>query len=411
MTPGTDVLLADRNEMPGDEPARRLKLIFVLQVAFGMLAMTICLPSMQDWTVLFDASARAVQWTLGGYVAAFGVGQIVCGAVSDRVGRKPVLLCGLAVVVLGSALAAAASELWLLTLARAAQGFGCAAGAVGGRAAVQDLFTGRARTRMMAAIGMTMGVCPPSGILLGGQLHAHVGWRAGFVLVAVLALALLLATWLGLPRRQAVVAGAPFGLRAMWRGYVQLLRLPVFSWHVALLAMTTAAYYSFLGGGPLTFLQLGVSVEHLGLYMMYPSAGFIVGNIMTQRWLRRGVDERALMRCGQSMAVLAPAIILLLTSLGVNSPLALALPMLLLGVGHGLLIPPTLTVTVGVIPLLAGSAAALAGLLQQLAGAMGSVVVGWLPPTSGVLGLALTMLCWAVVGAAAYVISSQHVAR
>ncbi len=398
------------DEKPKAEPGLRLKIILVLQVAFGMLAMTVCLPSMQDWAALFDASPGSVQWTLGGYVGAFGVGQIVCGALSDRLGRKAVLLGGLAVVVVGSALAAAASELWLLTLARAAQGVGCAAGAVGGRAAVQDLFVGRARTRMMAAIGMTMGVGPPLGILLGGQLHAHAGWRAGFVLVAVLASALWLATWLGLPRQRPIAAQTPFGLRAMWRGYMQLLRLPVFSWHVAVLAMTTAAFYSFLGGGPLTLLGMGVSVERLGLYMMYPSAGFIVGNIMTQQWLRRGVDERALMRRGQSMAVLAPAVILLLASLDVHSPLALALPMLLLGVGHGLLIPPTLTVTVGVVPLLAGSAAALAGLLQQLAGAMGSVAVGWLPPASGALGLALAMMCWAVAGAAAHYISSRHVA-
>src|SRR5690606_41793484 len=112
---------------------------------------------------------------------------------------KPVLMAGLVLSVIGSTLAALAPDLWLLTLARVLQGAGSAAGLVLGRAMVQDLFTGRERTRMMAFVGLSMGVCPPAAGLLGGHLHVSLGWQANFVLLAVLAVLLFVAAWRGLP--------------------------------------------------------------------------------------------------------------------------------------------------------------------------------------------------------------------
>ncbi|MFT5933443.1 MAG: DHA1 family bicyclomycin/chloramphenicol resistance-like MFS transporter, partial [Hydrogenophaga sp.] len=147
------------------------------QLAFGLLAMTICLPSMQEWSAIFSSSQAAVQLTFSGFVVAYGLLQLVYGPLSDRWGRKRVLLLGLAVACAGSVMAALAPDLNTLIAARVLQGAGCAAGMVVGRALVQDLFQGPQRTRVMAYVGMAMGLVPPVATVLGGQMHVVLGWR------------------------------------------------------------------------------------------------------------------------------------------------------------------------------------------------------------------------------------------
>lgn len=368
----------------------------IAQLSFGLLAMTICLPSMQDWPAQFGASQAAVQLTFSGYVAAFGGLQLVYGALSDRFGRKPLLLAGLVLAAAGSVLSALAPTLALLTLARVLQGAGSAAGLVLGRAMVQDFFTGPERTRMMAMVGMVMGVVPPAATLLGGHLHVSLGWRANFVVVAVFAVVLFVAAWRGLPAREPESRPAPGGWRPLVAGYGTLLREPAFLLYVAIMACTTATFYTFLGGAPLVLKAYGVTPERIGWYIMAIPLAYVVGNLWTSR-LVRARSERGIMWLGQAWTLTGLVLVVLLGLGGVNTPLALALPLILLGIGHGLLAPPTLAGTVGLLPALAGSAAAVGGLMQQTSGAVGSFFVGLLPH-EGQLNLGTMMLAWAVAG-------------
>lgn len=374
----------------------------VFQLAFGLVAMTICLPSMQDWPTLFDAPQAGVQLTFSGFVVAYGGLQLLYGPLSDRIGRKPVLLGGLMLSFSASLLAALASDLTMLTVARVLQGAGSAAGMVVGRAMVQDLFTGPARTRAMAFVGMAMGVCPPLATLVGGQLHVQLGWRANFALMALFAACLFFAAWKWLPARRL---GEQFGARPwteLFHGYARLVREPVFLVYVVMLASTTTTFYTFLGGAPMVLKGYGVTPEHVGWYIMCIPMSYIVGNMLTSRLVRRWHD-RSIMLLGQCFTVFSLLLVLGLALAQVRTPLALSLPLVFLGIGHGLLAPPTLTGTVGLVPALAGSAAAVAGLVQQLMGATGGFLVG-LVSHDGALALAWMMLGWTLLGAGAQVV-------
>ena len=381
----------------------------VAQLAFGLLAMTICIPSMQEWGTIFGSSQAAVQLTFSGYVVAYGGLQLLYGPLSDRLGRKKILLLGLSLGCLGSLLAALSVDLFMLTAARVLQGAGCAAGMVVGRAMVQDLFEGPERTRVMAYIGMAMGLVPPLATIIGGQLHVRLGWQANFVLLTVLGVVLFIAAWRGLPGHAPVAAPSQaHWLRDMASSYALLARAPGFLLYVAVLSMTTATFYAFLAGAPIVLGSYGVGPAGIGYYIMIVPLAYIVGNYLTTHLVHR-VGERLVMRLGQGSALAGIGLMLVLALVGVDTPLALSLPLLLLGMGHGLLVPPTLIGTVGLLPALAGSAAAVAGLMQQIMGAVGGFVVG-LVPHEGAVNLGWLMLVLSAGAAVAMILLQRSIA-
>ena len=369
------------------------------QISFGLLAMTLCLPSMQEWGTIFNTHQADVQLTFSGYVVAYGALQLVYGPLSDRHGRKPILMLGLMVAGLASVMAALATDITQLTAARVLQGAGCAASMVVSRSMVQDLFAGPQRTRVMAYIGMAMGMCPPLATLIGGQIHVRLGWQTNFVVLAVLALLLLVAAWLGLPRVAKPPPTDGHWLRAMFSAYVRLLREPRFLLYVAILAATTATFYAFLAGAPIVLKGYGIGPDGIGWFIMAVPVSYILGNFMTSRLIAQAGETRV-MAWGQALTLGGLVVMLALGLGGVQTALAVALPLLLLGLGHGLLNPPALAGTVGVLPALAGSAAAVAGLMQQLTGATGGYLVG-LVPHEGAVNLGWMMLAFALTGAVA----------
>jgi MFS transporter, DHA1 family, multidrug resistance protein len=284
----------------------------------------------------------------------------------------------------------------MLTAARALQGAGCAAGMVVGRAMVQDLYSGPQRTRVMAYVGMVMGLCPPLATVIGGQLHVRLGWQANFVVMALVAAALWLAAWRGLPSHVKSGQVKPHWFGAMVSSYAQLAREPSFLLFVVVLSMMSATFYAFLAAAPGVLGTFGVGPDGVGFYIMLVPLSYIVGNFLTARLAHRD-NDRGMMFWGQVLALVGIVLMGLLAWLGPHAPLAFAGPLMLLGLGNGVLVPPTLAGTVGLVPALAGSAAAVAGLMQQFMGAVGGFAVGLLPQTSA-MPLAMLMFCLASVG-------------
>jgi MFS transporter, DHA1 family, multidrug resistance protein len=304
------------------------------QLAYGLVTMTICLPSMQEWGALFGAGPSQVQLTFSGFVLTYGALQLVYGPLSDRQGRRRLLLIGLALAGTASLAAVFATSIEALIAARVVQGAGCAAGMVLGRAAVQDLFTGPERTRVMAYVGMAMGLCPPLSTVIGGQLHARFGWQANFVLLAVLAVLLMVAAWHGMPAQRTAAAAGTHWLRAMGVSYARLMREPAFVLNVMVLSLTVGAFYAYLGGAPLVLGSYGIGPATVGFYIMVPPLSYIVGNYLTSRLVRR-IGEGPVKAAGQAATIAGIVLMIGLALLGWRSGLSFTLPLVLAGaVGH-----------------------------------------------------------------------------
>jgi MFS transporter, DHA1 family, multidrug resistance protein len=389
---------------------RQGTLVFTLlaQICFGLVMLTLCLPSMQTWGATFDVSQATVQLTFSAYVLAFGFFQLVFGPLSDQHGRRPVVLAGLVVALVGSGLGSLADDMNTLIAARFLQGAGAAAGIVAGRASVHDLFDGATRTRVMAYVGMAMGLCPPIATVVGGQLHTRFGWQSNFVLASVLAMVLMLAAWHWLPRRAPAPSASPTAgpwLRTAGASYRRLLQERAFAFYVLVMGFTGAAFYAFLSGAPLVLRSYGVGPAGVGWYIMVVPLSYIVGNFLTSRVAGR-LSLHQLMVAGHALSALGIVVMMALAVWGPSSPLSFALPLLLFGMGHGLSVPATLTRTVGLVPALAGAAAALSGVTQQWCGALGGYAVGWLDHDQGPLALGALMLLVTLLSASALGLAS-----
>ena len=381
---------APPNELPGAPPSALLLTNLLCAIGFGLVAMTICLPSMPSWTEVFSTGQANVQLSFSSYILAFGLAQVIYGPLSDRYGRRRLLLFGFALAGVGSIAAAMAPNLAALTFARFLQGAGTGAGMVLGRALVQDFFSGSDRARVMAYVGMAMGLCAPLATVIGGQVHVYFGWRANFWLIGALAVVLIITTWFGLPADARQHAPATHWLRDMLSAYGRLIRVPAFVGFAGVVALSTGPFYIFLAGTPSVLANYGVGPSEVGFFIMVVPLSYIVGNFLTSRLIRR-FSESELMFIGQDLGLFSVCLVLVLALSGVHSPFAVAGPLILLGLGQGLLMPTSLAGTVSVVPALAGAAAGIAGLGQQLSGAFGGYAIGLFKNDSAV-EMALLMI-------------------
>lgn len=375
---------------------RFLVVNLIAQLAFGLLAMTLCLPSMQEWGDIFQAPQSSVQLSFSLYVLAYGGFQLIHGPMSDRYGRKPVLLIGLLTLFVGATIAAFANTLDMLLLGRFIQGAGGAAGMVVGRSMVQDLFHGAERTKVMAYVGMSLGCIPPLASITGGHIHVHWGWHTNFFLLMLLAVLLMFWAWRALPAPKPSVTTDSATQLTILGAYQRLWHEPAFLRYLIILAATTATFYTFLGGAPLVLKAYGVGPEGVGFYIMTIPMSYFVGNYLTSRFIHR-LGERPITQWGQAFTLSGTTIMLSLALMGFHSPLAFTLPLILLGLGHGLLVPPTLSGTVAVIPALAGSASGFAGVVQQITGGVGGYLIGFLS-NNNAINLGAMMLGFALCG-------------
>jgi MFS transporter, DHA1 family, multidrug resistance protein len=362
--------------------------------ALAPFSLQIFLPSLPAIQAEFAVSAGVAQLTLSLSLLANAVATLAFGPLSDRLGRRPVLLAGLAAFVGGSGLCALAPSIGTLIAARIVQSVGAAAGMVLARAIVRDVHDRERSATVIAYLTTAMVVAPMLAPTIGAVLIDLISWRAIFVLVTVVGVAV---TWQTARRlMETRIASGPGG--GIWRGAGTLLRSPPFVAYALQSTFAIAVFFSFISGAPYFMIDvLHRPATEYGLYFMLVSAGFMAGNLLAARTTARvGLDRMILI--GSALALAATLLTLaLLLSWGWR-PLALFAPMLAAAFANGLTIPNAQAGAISVDPLLAGTASGLAGFLQMFVAAVVSQAVGALqdgtpyPMLAFMIGCALLSL-------------------
>lgn len=355
--------------------------ILVIVSAVNPLAMNIYLPSMPTIVDTFGTTLARAQLTLSLYLAAVAIAQIAIGPLSDRFGRRPVLLWGLAIFVAGSLICAYAGSLAAFLAGRLLQAAGGCTGIVLGRAIVRDMYDRQQSASMIGYVTMGMAVAPMIGPALGGVIDQAFGLTAISLAMVAVGLVVLLAAVADLHETNRT--RLPAGIGLLWTSYRALMAIPAFWAYALTAAFTSAVFFAFLGGGPFIAAEiLRMTPSEYGLYFMFVAVGYIAGNWVSGRY-SAAAGVAMMILAGNLVLILAIGLIGLLFSAGYLHPLSLFGPVFFVGLANGICLPSSLAGAVSVRPNLAGAASGLAGSLQIGFGAIVSAIVGWL--LSGVL--------------------------
>ena len=322
------------------------------------------------------ATTTAVQQTLSLFVFGFGTAQLVSGPLSDRYGRKPVMIAGLAVYLVSGLACALAPSLDWLVAARFVQAIGCCTAVVVARAVIRDAYSPAEGARVLAKALSLLSLAPIFGPILGGYLQVNFGWRAAFVALALAGLAV----WFSALRHMKESNSQPnpdaMRLASLGRTYLAAVRTPAF-WAYALPgSISYASIFVFISGTPFVLIRvLGVAPQHYAYLFAFGVCGYLGGTLICRRLLGRiGVDR--VLALGTSLGLVGGLGFLGLVLAGVSHWTLVVAAQFVVMTAHGINFPCTQAGSLAPFPEKAGAAAGLFGCLVMYAALAAGMWVG-----------------------------------
>jgi DHA1 family bicyclomycin/chloramphenicol resistance-like MFS transporter len=375
----------------------RLAALLASLAMMGPFAVDMYLPAFPAIGRELGAATIALQQTLSIYMFAFAFMMLWHGALSDALGRRPIILGGLVVYAFGTLGCAIAGNIQSLWLMRGIQGLSAGAGLVVGRAIIRDRFHGAEAQRMMSQITLLFGVAPALAPVVGGALLNWLGWRSIFWALLVWSLVLLALCLRHLPETLPRAARHPLHPRALWRNYRAVLTQPRFALLALITAFNFCAFFIYIAAAPAFLVDLlGVSTMGFAWLFVPMIAGIMIGALVSGRFAGHMSPKRTirigymLLAAGASLNV---AICVLLPPYVAWN----VLPILIYTIGTSLIMPSITILLIDLFPAMRGMASSLQGFVQF---ALGGMVAGTLAPF---LVQGLAMLAW---GMAAFTAAS-----
>jgi len=366
--------------------------VFVLSLLLGIQPVTtdLYLPALPAVTQDIGGTVAQAQLTLSGMLLAFGLSQLVWGPVSDRLGRRPVLLTGLSLYVVAAVGAVWATHMEWLVAWRALQGVAMGAAVTIGRAIVRDIYApeegARVLSKALSGLGIIAALCAPLGSVLATLWNWRValGAVAVFGAFALLVIARQFVETLHQPNPRALE------LRLLAHTWWGIVRHPTFRAYALLATLSYAGLFTFLASSSFVFIQvLGLSRVEYGAVLLCMACSYILGTFLCRRLLSRHGVRRTVW-LGGFLTLGGGSVLGVLPWMGLTSTLGILLPFCVFMLGHGIHQPCGQAGSVGPFPQAAGAASALSGLMSMLvAFGMGSWL-GWrmdgtvLPLTNGI---------------------------
>jgi DHA1 family bicyclomycin/chloramphenicol resistance-like MFS transporter len=338
-------------------------LMFMLQP----LSTDLYLASLPGLVSRFEVPASTVQLTLSVFVAGFGLMQLVSGPMSDRYGRRPVVLGGLALYIGATLACAAAPSMAVLIGARFVQAVGCCTVVVVARAIVRDAFDVAAGVRALARASTILAIGPIAGPIVGSMLEVAYGFRAAFVVQSALAAALCAITLRVLPETLAHPDARALKPGPLLRGYCTMLRSPVFRAYALAGAFSYGGLFAFISGSSFVLIRvLHVPASWFGACFALVIVGFLAGTIVC----RRVLPSRGLVRTlalGGAIAAASGVVGAALAIMGVRHVAAVLLPAFGCLFAHGFVMPCAQVGATSSFPDRAGAASGLFGAIMMAA--------------------------------------------
>ncbi len=372
-----------------------LLLLLMAMTSIGPTTLNIVVPALPQMANRLASDVATIQLTITVYLLALAGGQLVMGPLSDRFGRRPVILAGLALTAAASVLAISVGTVSSLVVARALQALGASAGIVVSRAIIRDLFDRNRAASMIGLVATVMVVVPTFSPLIGGLLDTGFGWPSIFMFTAITSGAIVIWATIALPETRKLNA-APGARRGFLADLYDLARNAKFWGYVFAGAFGSATFFAFLGGGPHVIITLMErSPAEYGIWFAISSIGYMAGNFGASRLSTRyGIDKMIWWGIGFEALGVVLSAILAMFAMPWGSVIVFG-PQLIVNFGNGLLLPGAISGAVSVRAQAAGTAAGIIGFTQMALGAAITQYAGTLlaeSPTAVPLALLMVAL-------------------
>ncbi len=347
----------------------------VMVSVLSPVAINIIVPSMPSIQRAYATDYSTVQLTLSLYLAAIALTQVVIGPLSDRFGRRPVLLAGISIFIVASLAAVISPNIESLIVLRVIQAAGGCTGLVLGRAIIRDVYDRRKAASMIGYVTMAFAVGPMVSPLIGGLLQDMFDWRAQFYFLAALGTLALFTTWHWIGETNANPT-PKINFVTMFRDFRSLVSRRTFVLFTAISSLASGLFFSFLGSvSYVTETLLAMKPTEFGFWFMLVAIGYSTGNFFSGRYAEVAGVRRMIL-IGSLLALVAVASMTTAFSTGYGSSATLFGGMLVVAFSNGLVLPNSVAGAISVRPEIAGAAAGLSGALQMGTGALMATIAG-----------------------------------
>lgn len=361
-------------------PQKPVPSIFIL-VAISMVApagINIIAPSLPAFVDVFDTDYGTVQLALSLFLVAIAFSQLVLGPLSDFFGRRPIILIGMLVSMVGSAICIFSSTIEIFIAGRLLQGVGACSGIALARTIIRDLYKRDKAASMIGYVTMAMTVSPMAVPYIGGLLQENVAWWGSSVFMLALAFIVFIGSFINLHETNAYL-GKKTNINQLSQNYRALISEKRFIAFAITCGFSSAAYFAFMGGAPLLSDQiLGLTPTGYGLYFIFIAAGYGLGNFLSGRFAeRQGVVRMIMTGCFVNLSGIL--LVATLFSAGYVHPASLFIPCFISSVANGMTLPSTIAGAVSIKPEIAGTASGVIGFIQIGFGAVAATLTAeWL---------------------------------
>lgn len=352
-------------------------LTLVLVAGLAAMSMSVFLPSLPGMTAYFETDYAVMQFAVSGYLATTALLQLFVGPVSDRFGRRPVIMGSILIFILATIGCLLSTSVEMFLVFRMIQG-AIATGLVLSRATVRDMVAEREAASMIGYVTMGMALVPMFAPMIGGALDEAFGWQATFVFLALSGSLVLALVWAD-QGETLIRTGQSF--RQQVADYPELLRSRRFWGYVFASAFASGAFFAYLGGAPYVATQVfNLAPGLTGILLGLPALGYAAGNFLTGRYtLRHGIDRMILW--GTIISTFGMALSIAVTFAGFGGAYAFFGFCTFIGLGNGMVMPNSASGMLSVRPHLAGTASGLGSAIMIGGGAAmssgaGALLVG-----------------------------------
>jgi len=343
--------------------------------AYGPLAVDVYLPSLPSIVNDLGTSDARVQLTLSLFFVGFAIGQLLHGPLSDRFGRRPILIAGTAIFILASVMAALASSVDMLIVARFLQALGAASGSVLSRTVVRDVYGPERSARVMAYMAAAMGLAPALGPVIGGQIEELLNWRWNFVFITAASSLCLIGIVSLMDETNPKLNPEAINFGPMLRVFTRLAAEPSYLGHALTLAFNFSGYFAFISASSFVFIEfLGLTPGLYGFCFGAAVLGGLSGNLTSGRLVRRVGSARLVLWGGIAGTVSGLTMATLAWS-GSDGIWQILVPMAVYTFGMGLIMPNTIAMAIAPWPHNTGAASSLLGFIQMMLSAGAGILV------------------------------------